>query len=182
MNSSSNEKCLFDEGYCYDGLWCPCFRCQSSLKRIETRKSKSVCKVTPEYKKHLTEYVINWSRQYKGMKILFISLGASSWADGRATKDSDYDLYIVYECYDKAIQVSELKHETTSKIYEIDIQGHPKEKFEELIERCEEIPIFNLEGVRSNPEQLLVYLADDYTLYEKKSFILKKDMMPFGKH
>ena len=104
------------------------------------------------------------------MKILFISLGASSWADGRATENSDYDLYIVYEGYDKEIQVSNLKHNTVSKIYEIDIQGHSREDFEELIEQCEEIPIFNLEGARSNPEQLLVYLADDYTLYEQKAF------------
>lgn len=171
MNISNNEKCyIFDEGYGYDGAWCPCSRCQNSLKRIEERKSKSVCKVTSEDKKHLTEYVINWAKQYNDMKILFISLGASSWADGRATPKSDYDLYIVYEGYDKEIQVSELKYETTSKIYEIDIQGHSREIFEELIEQCEEIPIFNLEGARSNPEQLLVYLADDYTLYEQKAF------------
>ena len=104
------------------------------------------------------------------MKILFISLGASSWADGRATENSDYDLYIVYEGYDKEIQVSDLKHNTVSKIYEIDIQGHPKKEFEKLIEQCEEIPIFNLEGAQSNPEQLLVYIANDYTLYEQKAF------------
>jgi hypothetical protein len=171
METSNSEECrIFDEGYGYDGTWCPCSKCQKSLKKIEAKKSKSIGKVTPEDKKHLTEYVINWAKQYKGMKILFISLGASSWADGRATENSDYDLYIVYEGYDKDIQVSDLKHTTTSKNYEIDIQGHPKEEFEELIEQCDEIPIFNLEGARSNPEQLLVYLADDYTLYEPKSF------------
>ena len=171
MNISNNEKCyIFDEGYGYDGLWCPCSRCQNSLKRIEARKSKSICQVTSEDKKNLTEYVINWSKQYNGIKILFISLGASSWADGRATENSDYDLYIVYEGYDKEIQVSDLKHNTASKIYEIDIQGHSREIFEELIEHCEEIPVLNLEGARSNPEKLLVYLADDYTLYEQKAF------------
>lgn len=169
MNYSSDNKCyIFDEGYGYDGLQCPCFKCQSSLKRIEEKKS--VCKVTSEDKKHLTEYVINWAQQYNKMKILFISLGASSWADGRATKNSDYDLYIVYEGYDKEIQVSDLKHNTVSKIYEIDIQGHPRKEFEELIEQCEEIPILNLEGARSNPERLLVYLSNDYNLYDQKSF------------
>ena len=29
MNISNNEKCyIFDEGYGYDGLWCPCSRCK----------------------------------------------------------------------------------------------------------------------------------------------------------
>ena len=205
MESTNDEECrIFDEGYGYDGPWCPCSRCQNALKNLKakqlkakqlkiqelkkdkivhnTKQSKSIfCKVTPEDKEALTEYVMKWVKQYKGMKILFISLGASSWADGRATENSDYDLYIVYEGYDNEIQVSELKHETPSKIYEIDIQGHPREEFEKLIEQWEEIPIFNLEGARSNPEQLLIYLADEYGLYKKQTFDLGKLRKSFSK-
>lgn len=141
-------------------------------KHDECRESTkpTICKVTPQDKEHLTEYVMKWAKQLdEKMKILLISLGASSWGDGRATEKSDYDLYIVYEGYDNEIQVPELKHVTPSKIYEIDIQGHPREEHEKLIEQWEEIPIFNLEGVRSNPEQLRVYLADGYVPYERKT-------------
>ena len=131
-------------------------------------------KIDDNDKRELTIFIIEWSKQYDGMNILFVSLGASSFADGRATIDSDYDLYIVYTGYDEDVQVADLKHTSSNKVYMIDIQGHEKSKFENLIEQYDEIPILNLEGAISNPEQLLVYKAPEYELYEKKTIDLQK--------
>jgi len=194
MKSTTVDECrIFEKGYGYGGDWCPCSRCQNSFTNLKNKLKKTQianknkqsktlsCKVTLEDKEALTEYIMKWSRQYEGMKILFISLGASSWADGRATENSDYDLYIVYDGYDKEIQVSDLKHNTSSKIYEIDIQGHSRTEFEKLIEQWEEIPLFNLEGAISDPDQLLIYIADGYSLYKKKSFNLGLARNSFSK-
>lgn len=130
--------------------------------------------ITDNDKMELNIFLKEWQKSYEGMKIIFAGLGASSFADGRATNFSDYDIYIIYDGYDDIIQVSELKHITDNKIYEIDIQGHERSMFEKKIEEYDEIPTLNIEGAIANPEQLLIYKDSDYDIYTRKEKNLKK--------
>ena len=180
MTTTTDDTCLiFEEGYGYDGKWCPCTRCTASAHRVEAAPPQKHGKVAPskitaEDKAALTEIVMELPKQFEGLQILFIGLGSSSFADGRATNESDYDLYIVYDNYDEDIQISDLEYKASSRVYKIDIQGHPREKFNTLIEEWDEIPMLNLEGAISNPDQLLIYKAPDYELYKRQSFDLEK--------
>ena len=156
-------------------------------KSEETREEKSeetreeIVRITKKDKEELTNFLFEWQKSYDGMNIIFASIGASSFADGRATKDSDYDIYIVYDGYDEIIQVSELKHITNNKIYEIDIQGHERCQFEKAIEEYDEIPTLNLEGAIANPEQLQIYKDSNYVIYTRKEKDLKKLRKSFSK-
>jgi predicted nucleotidyltransferase len=187
MTTTTDDTCqIFDEGYGYDGKWCPCSRCTASAYRLEMaakqkRDKVTSCKITAYDKSVLTEFVMEWATQYEGMQVLFIGLGSSSFADGRATNESDYDLYIVYDDYGEDIQISDMEYKASSKVYKIDIQGHPREKFNTLIEEWDEIPMLNLEGAISNPEQLLIYKAPDYELYKRQSIDLEKLRKSFSK-
>ena len=144
-------------------------------------KSEEIIRISKKDKEELTKFLFEWQKSYEGMNIIFASIGASSFADGRATKDSDYDIYIVYDGYNDIVPVSDLKHVTTNKTYEIDIQGHERCQFEKAIEEYDEIPTLNLEGARANPEQLLIYKESDYELYTRKEKNLKKLRKEFSK-
>lgn len=144
-------------------------------------KHEEIIKITKKDKNELTKFLLEWQKSYKGMKIIFAGLGASSFADGRATEDSDYDIYIIYDGYDEIIQVSELKHITNNKIYDIDIQGHERSMFEKAIVEYEEIPTLNIEGAIYNPEELLIYKDSNYEIYTRREKNLKKIRKEFSK-
>ena len=154
---------------------------KESKEENKEENKEEIVRITKKDKEELTNFLFEWQKSYNGMNIIFASIGASSFADGRATKDSDYDIYIVYDGYDEIIQESELKHITNNKIYEIDIQGHERCEFEKAIEEYDEIPTLNLEGAIANPEQLLIYKDSDYEIYTRKENDLKKLRKSFSK-
>lgn len=154
------------------------------LSIIKNEGKKEIMKICLNDKINIQNFIFEWAKQFTNMTILFVSLGSSSFADGRAHKilfeentiyKSDYDIYIVYKgCSIENIQVSELSFEVEGKVYHIDIQGHRQDIFEKAIEEYDEIPILALFGAISNPEQLLIYKKESYEIYTKKTFDLKK--------
>ena len=151
------------------------------MEETSEETMEETIRITKKDKEKLTKFLFEWQKSYEGMKIIFAGLGSSSFADGRATNFSDYDIYIIYNGYNDIIQVSELMHITKNITYEIDIQGHERSMFEKAIEEYEEIPTLNIEGAIANPEQLLIYKDSDYDIYTRKLKDLKKIRRSFSK-
>ena len=89
-------------------------------KKIEVKPAEEKVKISEKDKVEITSFVFEYLSKTKNIDdIKFIGIGASSFADGRATQNSDYDIFVVYLGYNENIQKPDLKHITKEKTYEI---------------------------------------------------------------
>lgn len=158
----------------------------SKLKEITIKDKKNLCNFLSEFAEKL------------GIEIVLAGLGASSFADGRATKKSDYDLCVVYYGRidklearevglhyvreEQRFQISDIIHRVNGKKYEIDIPYFAnKSVFEKNVNEFEELSTLLIEGIDYNPEQLLIYKNDNYKICFRNGHDLQKLRSSFSK-
>tara|TARA_Y100000768_G_scaffold365501_1_gene326844 strand:- start:7869 stop:9200 length:1332 start_codon:yes stop_codon:yes gene_type:complete len=151
----------------------------SKLKEITIKDKKNLCNFLSEFAEKL------------GIEIVLAGLGASSFADGRATKKSDYDLCVVYYGRidklearevglqyvreEQRFQISDIIHRVNGKKYEIDIPYFAdKSVFEKNVNEFEELSTLLIEGIDYNPEQLLIYKKENYEICSRNEHDLTK--------